>query len=81
MIDIGRRSLTSLTGVPLGAGVISAVRYTGGKTPEATDIITIIVTTSYNSCAQSRYTHYGTLALPDEVFSVRANIRSILSLE
>ena len=32
--DIGRRSLTSLTGVHLGTGVITAVRHADGTTPE-----------------------------------------------
>ena len=66
--DIGRRSLTSLTGMHLGTDVITAVRHADGTTPKATDISTIIVKTSDNSCAQSRYTQYETLSLPGEVF-------------
>ena len=79
--DIGRRSLTSLTGLHFGTGVLTAVCHADGTTPEATDILTIIVKTSDNSCAQSRYTKYGTLSLPGKVFLVRTNISSILSLD
>ena len=79
--DIGQRPLTSLTGVQLGTDVITTERHADGTTPKTTDILTIIVKTSDNSCAQSRYTQYGTLSPPGEVFLVRANISSILSLE
>ena len=79
--DIGRRSLTWLTGVHLGTGVKTTVCHADGTNPEATDILTIIVKTSDNSCAQSRYTQYRTLSLPGEVFLVRANISWKLSLE
>ena len=40
---IGQRSLISLTGVHEGAGVITAVRHADGTTPEAAEILTIIV--------------------------------------
>ena len=66
--DIGWMSLTSLTGVHLGTGVIIAVRHSDGTIPEATYILTIIVKTSDNSCAQSRYTQYETLSLPVGLF-------------
>ena len=65
----------------MSTGVIIAVRHADGTTPKATDILTIIVKTSDNSCAKSRYTQYGTLSLPGDVFLVRANISSILTLE
>ena len=38
--EIGLRSLTQLTGVHFGAGVITAVRHAAGTTPRPTDILT-----------------------------------------
>ena len=74
--DIGRRSLTSLTGVHSGTGVITAVRHADGTTLEATDVLKTqtIHVHSHGIPNMERY-HY------QVVFLVRANISSILSLE
>ena len=45
---------TPLIGVHLDTGVITAVRHEGGTTPRQKDILTILVTTSDSSLAQSR---------------------------
>ena len=49
VIEIDLRSLTPLTGVHFGTGVITAVRHAAGTTPRPTDILTSIDTISANS--------------------------------
>ena len=78
--EIGLRSLTPLTGVHFGTGVITAVRHAAGTTPRPTAILTSRDTIFANSFEQSRLTQYGMLLLPGDFILIFSNITSICSL-